>query len=154
MKLSRKADYALRVLFTLIDQRGTGPLSMTLLAKQNDVPKKFLEHIMLALKGQGWVTSSPGRFGGYVLAVSPERITIGQVIRHFDGLMAPIACVSIEQNKACTQAHRCKFRRVFLEVRNLVSRYLDNLTLASIAGMAPVEDREVFTLELLEGDGI
>lgn len=154
MKLSKKADYALRVLFTLIDRQGAGPLSMTQLAAQNDVPKKFLEHIMLALKERGWVESSPGRFGGYVLAVSPERITMGQVIRHFDGLMAPVGCVSVTQNKKCTQSHKCRFRRVFLEVRNLTAKYLDNLTLAHVAGLEPVSDREVFTLELVAGDGI
>lgn len=154
MKLSKKADYALRVLFTLVDHQGTRPLSMTRLAKINEVPRKFLEHIMLALKEQGWVASSPGRFGGYVLASPPGRITMGQVIRHFDGLMAPIACVSVSQNEPCNQAHRCRFRRVFLEVRNLTANYLDNLTLAQVAGMDAVGDHEVFALELVAGDGI
>jgi Rrf2 family protein len=154
VKVSKKADYALRVLFTLVDERGGGPMSMTQLAIRNDVPKKFLEHIMLALKEQGWVESSPGRFGGYVLAAPPERITIGQVVRHFDGLMAPIGCVSVSRNKTCTQSYRCRFRRVFLEVRNLTAKYLDNLTLAGVAGMEPLGDREVFALELVAGDGI
>lgn len=154
MKLSKKVDYALRVLFTLLDHQGAGPISMTQLAKRNEVPKKFLEHIMLDLKARGWVESSPGRQGGYVLATSPERITMGQVIRHFDGLMAPIGCVSVSRNEPCTQSHRCRFRRVFLEVRMLTARYLDNLTLAQVAGMTPVGDQEVFALELVAGDGI
>lgn len=154
MKLSKKADYALRVLFTPMDQQGTGPMSMTQMAKCNVVPKKFLEHIMLALKARGWVDSFPGRHGGYILATSPERITMGQVVRHFDGLMAPIGCVSATRNESCTQAQCCRFRRVFLEVRNLTAQYLDNLTLAQVAGMASVGDREVFALELVAGDGI
>ena len=95
MKLSRKADYALRVLFTLVDRWGTGPVSMNELARRNDVPKRFLEHIMLDLKSQGWVASTPGRKGGYILAQSPERITMGQVVRFFDGVMAPIGCISV-----------------------------------------------------------
>jgi Rrf2 family protein len=154
MKLSKKADYALRVLFTLVDYQGAGPMSMTQLSKRNEVPKKFLEHIMLDLKEQGWVESSPGRHGGYVLATSPGRITMGQVVRHFDGLMAPISCVSVSRNEPCTQAHRCRFRRVFLEVRSLTAKYLDNLTLAEVAGMEPVGDHEVFSLQLVAGDGI
>jgi Rrf2 family protein len=154
VKLSKRADYALRVLFTLIDHQGVGPLSMTHLAERNEVPKKFLEHIMLDLKSRGWVDSSPGRFGGYALTVAPDQITMGQVVRHFDGLMAPIGCVSVTQNEPCTQAHRCRFRRVFLEVRNLTAQYLDNLTLAQVAGMDYLGEREVFTLELLAGDGI
>jgi Rrf2 family protein len=154
MKLSKKADYALRVLFTLVEFQETGPLSINQLAKKNDVPKRFLEHIMLRLKGQGWVTSSPGRHGGYVLAQAPDRITMGQVVRHFEGLMAPIGCVSVTHNEPCSQSHRCHFRRVLLEIRNLTARYLDNLTLAQVAAFEPAGDHEVFALELVAGDGI
>jgi Rrf2 family protein len=154
MKISKKADYALRVLFTLVESQECGPLSINQLATRNDVPKRFLEHIMLRLKEQGWVGSSPGRHGGYVLAQTPDRITMGQVIRHFDGLMAPIGCVSVTRNQPCSQSPYCRFRRVLLEVRNLTARYLDNLTLAQIAGYEPVGDREIFALELVAGDGI
>jgi DNA-binding IscR family transcriptional regulator len=49
-------------------------MSMTQLSKRNEVPKKFLEHIMLDLKKQEWVESSPGRHGGYVLAISPDGL--------------------------------------------------------------------------------
>jgi len=154
MKLSKKADYALRVLFDLVERAGQGPVSMNDLAKHNDVPKRFLEHIMLDLKEQGWVASSPGRKGGYVLARDPERITMGQVVRHFDGLMAPIGCVSIERHEPCSQAPTCRFRRVLLEVRNQTAQYMDNATLARVAGNKPVGDQEVFTLEFTGGDGI
>lgn len=155
MKLSKKADYALRVLMSLVDRWGDSqPVSMNRLAKENDVPKRFLEHIMLDLKEQGWVDSSPGRKGGYVLTQSPERITMGQVVRHFDGLMAPIGCVSVTCNERCTQANRCRFRRVLLEIRNMTARFLDNATLAQIALADPVGDHEVFALTLVEGDGI
>jgi Rrf2 family protein len=156
MKLSRKADYALRVLFTLVERWGQsqGPISMNELAKKNDVSKRFLEHIMLDLKSQGWVESSPGRTGGYVLAQPPERITLGQVVRHFDGILAPVGCVSISNFEGCSQAGNCRFRRVLLEIRNLTASHMDNATLAQVARNEPVTDREVFNLELIGGDGI
>lgn len=154
MKLSRKTDYALRVLFTLVDRHGGGPVSMNELAKKNDVPKRFLEHIMLDLKKQGWVASSPGRNGGYILARSPETITMGQVVRYFDGLLAPIGCVSVTHNEPCSQAASCRFRRVLLEVRNLTAAYMDNATLASVATNPPVSVQEIFSLEFTGGDGI
>jgi len=127
---------------------------MNVLAQENDVPKRFLEHIMLDLKEQGWVDSSPGRKGGYILARSPERITMGQVVRHFDGLMAPIGCVSVTCNQHCSQAYRCRFRRILLEIRNMTARHMDNTTLAQIALAEPVGDHEVFALALVAGDGI
>jgi Rrf2 family protein len=154
MRLSRKTDYALRVLFTLVERWGEGPVSMTELARANDVPKRFLEHIMLALKGQGWVESAPGRKGGYALALAPERITMGQVVRHFDGLMAPIGCLSVTRHEPCSQAGRCRFRRVLLDIRNAIARALDNATLAQVVHNRPVTEQEVFALELTGGDGI
>lgn len=154
MRLSRKADYALRVLFTLVERWGQGPISMAALAKKNDVPKKFLEHIMLDLKSQGWVESLPGRAGGYFLAKPPEQITLGQVVRHFDGVLAPVGCVSISNYESCSQAATCRFRRVLLEIRNLTAAHMDNATLGQVARKEPVTDRELFSLELLSGDGI
>jgi Rrf2 family protein len=154
MRLSKKADYALRVLFTLVDEFGRGPQSLTHLARRNEVPRKFLEHIMLDLKQQGWVASSAGRHGGYVLSLPPEQITMGQVVRLFDGLMAPIACVSVDRHEGCSQAPKCRFRRVLLEVRNRTAQYLDSMTLANVAGHEPVRDHEVFSLHLVAGDGI
>jgi Rrf2 family protein len=154
MKLSRKADYALRVLVTLVQRRGEGPLPMTELARVNDVPKRFLEHIMLDLKSQGWVDSSPGRKGGYQLAAEPSAITMGQVMRHFDGVMAPIGCVSIHRFEPCSQAPTCRFRRVLLEVRDAAANFLDNTTLAQVIQKAPVRDQEVFALTFTGGDGI
>ena len=127
---------------------------MTALAKKNDVPKRFLEHIMLDLKAQGWVDSSPGRSGGYVLAQAPEKITLGQVVRQFDGVLAPIGCVSISNFEKCSQSPTCRFRRVLLEIRNLTAAHMDNATLAQVARNEPVTDREVFSLELVGGDGI
>jgi len=158
MKLSKKTDYALRVLFTLVERRGQGPVSMTELAKTNEVPKRFLEHIMLDLKKKKWVSSTPGRKGGYVLAKDPEHITMGQVVRYFDGLLAPIGCVSVSCHKPCSQAPRCRFRRVLLEIRNMTARYMDNATLARVYANQPVNDQEVFSLELavdlIDGKGI
>lgn len=154
MKVSRKTDYALRVLFHLVDHWDSGPVSTNELARRNDVPKRFLEHIMLDLKSQGWVESLPGRNGGYILAVPPEQITMGQVVRFFDGIISPIGCVSMSEFQPCNQAPTCRFRRVFLEVRNLTAEHMDNATLARVAQNAPVADREVFVHRFTDGDGI
>ena len=154
LRISKKTDYALRVLFALVERWGDGPLAMSELAKKNDVPKRFLEHIMLDLKSQGWVESSPGRKGGYVLAQAPERITMGQVVRFFDGVVSPIGCVSVTSNEPCSQSPTCRFRRVFLEVRNLTAGYMDNATLAQVTRNKPVADQEVFAQRFSGGDGI
>ena len=154
MKVSRKADYALRALFTLAENYGREPISIRELAEQNRVPKRFLEHIMLDLKSRGWVASVPGKNGGYLLAQAPEEIRMGQVVRYFDGLVAPINCVSVGQYEPCSQEPVCRFRRVFLEIRNETARRMDDASLAAVLTGQPVLKREVFDELMISGAGI
>jgi Rrf2 family protein len=154
MQLSMKTDYALRALFTLVEHHGGQPIPIGELARRNDVPKRFLEHIMLDLKEKGWVESVAGKRGGYLLAKSPERITMGEVVRWFDGYLAPIACVSVTDYKRCTQEPTCRFRRVMLEARNMVAGLMDRATLADVMRGTPVTQREVNAIQGLHGDGI
>lgn len=154
MKLSKKTDYALRVLFTLVERWGEGPVSILELARKNDVPKRFLEHILLDLKKQGWVDSLPGRNGGYVLARDPDQINMGQVVRYFDGLLSPISCVSTTQYEPCSQEATCRFRRVLLEIRNISASMMENATLGKVFSGNIVSREEVFTPQFTGGDGI
>ena len=143
MRISKKTDYALRALFTLVEHHKGAPIPIRELARRNDVPKRFLEQIMLELKGGGWVNSIAGARGGYVLAKDPDAITMGEIVRYFDGILAPIACVSITGYTRCSQESVCRFRRVFLDTRNYVARVMDQTSLASVAKGAPVTQQEL-----------
>jgi Rrf2 family protein len=154
MRLSKKTDYALRALFTLVEHAGRLPIPIRELARRNDVPKKFLEQILLGLKREGWVDSVPGARGGYILARRPDQIAMGEVVRHFDGIIAPISCVSVSGYQRCSQEPVCRFRRVFLEARNYVTELMDSATLESVAKGEPVTRREVFGSAFAGGDGI
>ncbi|MGC3960023.1 MAG: Rrf2 family transcriptional regulator [Verrucomicrobiota bacterium] len=143
MRVSKKTDYALRVLFTLVEHYGGQPIPIRELARRNDVPKKFLEQIMLDLKAQGWVDSTAGVRGGYYLSKNPNSIMMGAVVRHFDGILAPIDCVSVTGYQRCSQEPVCRFRRVFLDARNYVASVMDRSSLASVAKGLPVSQREV-----------
>ena len=154
MKVSKQSDYALRVLFTLVEYYGQGPIPIRELARRNEVPKSFLEHILLDLKAQGWVDSLPGKAGGYFLAQRPEKIKMGQIVRYFDGLLAPINCVSAGQYERCSQEPVCRFRRVFLQIRNDTARLMDQATLASVYAGQPVQMQEVLDEAMTGGAGI
>jgi len=151
MQLSMRTDYALRALFTLVEHHGGAPIPIGELARRNDVPKRFLEHIMLDLKERGWVQSAAGKRGGYFLNKKPDRITMGEVVRHFDGYLAPLACVSTTDYKRCSQEPTCRFRRVMLRARNIVAELMDTTTLADVIASSPVAPHEVGGLY---GDGI
>ena len=153
MQVSKKTDYALRALFTLVEHYNGTPIPIRELARRNDIPKRFLEQIMLALKAKGWVESLAGMRGGYVLAKNPSKITMGEVVRHFDGILAPIACVSLSGYRRCSQEPVCRFRRVFFDIRNYVTAVMDRSTLAEVAKGAPVTRQEVWA-GFEEGEGI
>jgi Rrf2 family protein len=156
MWVSKKSDYALRALFTLVDHYGGTPIPIRELARRNDVPKRFLEQIMLALKAKGWVDSMAGIRGGYFLARSPSKITMGEVVRHFDGILAPIDCVSVAGYQRCSQEPVCRFRRVFYNARNFVANLMDQATLSEVAKGQPLTRKEVATgfIGFIGGEGI
>ena len=146
----------MRALFTLVEHHGGAPIPIRELARRNDVPKRFLEQIMLTLKSQGWVESTAGIRGGYMLARSPEKITMGEVVRHFDGILAPIDCVSVTGYQRCSQESVCRFRRVFFDARNYVANLMDRATLAEVAKGSPLSRRELTSgyVGFTEGEGI
>ena len=153
MRISKKTDYALRALFTLVDHHGGAPIPIRELARRNDVPKRFLEQIMLGLKSQGWVDSTAGIRGGYFLAKNPAKITLGEVVRHFDGILAPIDCVSVTGYQRCSQESVCRFRRVFYDARNFVADLMDRSTLADVAKRLPLTRMEISS-GFIGGEGI
>src|ERR1700753_3621347 len=153
MRVSKKTDYALRALFTLVDHFGGQPIPIRELARRNDVPKRFLEQIMLALKAQGWVDSTAGIRGGYFLAKNPTKITMGEVVRHFDGILAPIDCVSVTGYQRCSQEAVCRFRRVFFFARDYVAHLMDKGTLGQAARTLRVGRNEIST-GFMGGEGI
>ncbi|WP_170291662.1 RrF2 family transcriptional regulator [Heliobacterium mobile] len=154
MKISKKTDYALRTLFTLLEYYGSSPVPIRELAKRNNIPKRFLEHIMLELKAQGWVSSIPGKNGGYILAKNPNEITVGQVIRYFDGVLAPVGCVSVAEYKKCSQEGVCKFRQLFANVRDYMVELMHQATLQKVYDGFSGEFREVRLNYMQNGDGI
>ena len=153
MRISKRTDYALRAMFTLVDHYRGAPIPIRELARRNDVPKRFLEQIMLDLKAQGWVDSVAGIRGGYVLARNPEKITMGEIVRYFDGVLAPIDCVSVKGYKRCSQEPVCRFRRVFLDTRNYIAGVMDRATLAEVAKGTPVSKQEL-SADFSGGEGI
>ncbi len=142
MKISKKTDYALRALVFLAIEPGK-LFSIRHIAEENDIPKRFLEHIMLDLKDAGWVKGVPGRDGGYHLLVDPAKLTIGKVVRFYDSMLAPIACVSSCEYEKCSQEQSCHFRRFFLDIRNHIAHMLDRVTIKDLAGFDPVNEEEL-----------
>jgi len=104
------------------------------LAARENIPRKFLETILLELKNAGVLHSKKGKGGGYALAKNPAEIVLGDVIRVIDGPLAPIPCVSEHayvRCEECVDEATCGTRLVMKQVRDAIAQILDNTTLAS-----------------------
>src|SRR5476649_1631023 len=136
MKLSKKGEYALRSLINLgiAAEMNRKLVQVSELAESEQLPVKFLEQILQALKEAGIVESQRGKFGGYRLGRPAKKIYIGEVVRLIDGPLAPIGCVSQSAYEPCTcpdEAH-CGLRMLMLDVRNAIANILDRYTLADV----------------------
>ncbi|HXJ20036.1 MAG TPA: Rrf2 family transcriptional regulator, partial [Polyangia bacterium] len=133
--LSRKARYALRALYALAADDARGPVLIADLAERENIPRKFLETILLELKNAGILKSKKGKGGGYALARTAEQITMGQVIRVIDGPLAPIPCASERayvRCEECTDESTCGTRQVMKKVRDAIAAILDSTTLSDV----------------------
>lgn len=131
--LSQKARYALRALFVLGSQKDDGPVMIADIAEQANVPRKFLEQILLELKKSGIVHSQRGKFGGYTLGREPKNIVFAEVIRAIDGPLALSPCASRTAYRKCDDCEdevTCAIRKVLLNVRDATAKILEHHTLA------------------------
>jgi Rrf2 family protein len=88
MAITQKSKYALRATLELALRHGSGPTSIGEIAKAQAIPARFLEAILAQLKRAGLVESRRGNEGGYVLARSPSRVSVGDVLRVVQGTLA------------------------------------------------------------------
>jgi Rrf2 family protein len=133
--LSKKAKYGLRALYALTRRYGEGPVLISTLAKQELIPQKFLEAILLEMRNRGIVASKKGKGGGYALSVPPNRITIGSVVRMIDGPLAPLPCASetaFRKCDECANVETCETRLVMKQVRDATAAILDRTTLEEV----------------------
>ena len=134
MRLSVRGEYALRAMLALGLREGEPVVRIQAIADEQRIPKRFLEQILNDLKDAGVVTSRRGVQGGYRLARSPGEISLAEIIRHIDGPLAPVSCVSERFYERCTcpDEARCGLRSIMREVRDAVSDMLEGVTLAEL----------------------
>jgi Rrf2 family protein len=113
---------------------GRGPASLAEIAAEEDLPRAYLEQLVVSLREAGLVTSTRGAHGGYELARPPETITMAQVLRALEGPIAPMMCASDDPEHAtvCDRSARCTVNVLWVRVRDAVSGALESMTLADL----------------------
>src|SRR3954447_13983857 len=134
MKLSVRGEYALRSLLVLGLNYEQPVVRIQTISEQQNIPKRFLEQILNDLKSAGVLQSKRGVAGGYRLARRPEEITLAVVVRHIEGALAPVSCVSerFYEKCSCPDESRCAIRSVMKEIRDAVVKIAEQVTVADL----------------------
>ena len=131
---STKGEYGVRLMVQLGRHYGTGPASLAEIATEEDLPRAYLEQLVVSLREAGLVTSTRGAHGGYELARPPETISMAEVLRALEGPIAPMLCASDDPEHAnlCDRSSRCTVNVLWVRVRDAVAGALDSMTLADL----------------------
>jgi Rrf2 family protein len=138
MKLSLRGEYALRAMLVLGLNYEQPVVRIQTISDQQNIPKRFLEQILNDLKSAGIVQSKRGVAGGYRLARQPDQITLASVVRHIEGALAPVSCVSerFYEKCSCPDESRCAIRSVMKEVRDAIVAIVERVTIADLCQRA------------------
>lgn len=130
MRLSAKADYAIRAVVELAADQGRGPITAERLSEIQDIPLKFLHNILAELNRAGIVHSQRGASGGFLLARDAELISLADIIRVIDGPLARVG--DFRPDQLAYQGHTARLRDVWVAVRVGLRDVLDEVTVADI----------------------
>lgn len=137
MKLSTRSRYGIRILLELARHEVGEPIQVSAISKGQGIPVKYLELLIRTLKSEQLIRSVRGAKGGHMLNQSPVDITVGQIVRLFEGQTDLVGCVS--DSHQCGMAKECPVRSVWKEATQALFEKLDNVTIADLAGTTDVE---------------
>ena len=135
MILSKKTQYAIVALTRLAREYGKGPMQIREIAEEEKIPQSFLENILLELRKLGILGSKLGKSGGYFLLKKPEEVNLAEIVRHFEGTIALMYCVSekaYQPCEFCRDEANCEIRKVFKEIRDTTYGILQRTTLEGL----------------------
>jgi len=133
--LSQKTRYAMLALTRLAREVGNGAILISDIARSENIPQRYLEAILLDLKKLGMLGSKLGKSGGYFLIRKPENINLSEVVRHFEGPIALVPCVSekaYQPCEFCKDEAKCNMKKVFKDIRDYTYEKLAQTTLLSL----------------------
>ena len=131
MKISTKGRYALRMLLDLAEHQNDGYVALKDIADRQGISKKYLEQIVPILNKTDILRTNRGFQGGYRLAKTPDKYTVGEILRQTEGSLAPVACLEHEPNE-CERSGECATLTVWEGLYRVINEYLDGITLQDI----------------------
>ena len=131
MKISTKGRYALRMLIDLAEHQNDGFIALKDIAERQGISKKYLEQIIPVLNRSDVLNANRGYQGGYKLAKSPDKYTVGAILRLTEGSIAPVACLDHEPVD-CPRHEDCITLPLWKGLNKVITDYLDSVTLQDL----------------------
>ena len=143
LHFSTRGEYGVRLMVELARHRGTGPVSLADISDHEDLPRPYLEQLVISLREAGLVVSTRGAHGGYELSRDAHDIRMRQVVEALEGPISPMVCATdhgdevLEHPQPCDRTSFCNVQSLWIKVRQAVMVALDSMTLADLAGPRP-----------------
>lgn len=132
MKISTKGRYALRIMVDLAQQHSNEYIPLKDVSERQDISEKYSEMIVGLLSKAGFLFSSRGKGGGYKLSKTPDKFSVGSVLKAVEGSLAPVSCLEMPEN-ICPRAGECVTLPMWRELERRIEDYLDCVTIADLA---------------------
>ena len=130
MRLSTRGRYGTRLMVDLAQHYAQGPVPLTEIAKRQDLSAKYLEQLIILLKGAGLIRSARGRRGGYMLARKPKTISVGEIVEVLEGNLAVVDCVL--EPDLCYRSPECPTRDIWVNMTEAIKKLLYSMNLQDI----------------------
>ena len=130
MKLSTRSRYGTRILMELARHQQGEPVQVSRISRNQDIPVKYLEQLIRTLKQANLIKSFRGVNGGHCLAKMPSEISIGQIVRLFEGQTDLVKCISLPE--ACEKSDECRVRGIWAQATAAMYANLDSVTIADL----------------------
>ena len=131
MRISTKGRYALRMLIDLAEHQNCGYVALKDIADRQNISKKYLEQIIPIFNKSDILKTTRGSQGGYQLSKSPEKYTVGEILRLTEGSLAPVDCLNQDPIE-CDRSGECATLPVWQGLNRVINEYLDSITLQDI----------------------
>ena len=131
MKLSTKGRYATRALLDLALHHDEEPVLLRDIARRQQIPLRYLEHLVTPLIAGGVIWSTRGPKGGISLARPPQEIRLDKIIQLLEGSLAPVECV--DNPGICTRSELCVTRDIWSQMKKVMDGVLKSTTLQDLA---------------------
>ena len=133
MKISTKGEYGIRAMIELTQRYGEGYVRSSEIAAARHIPRNYLYQLLITLRKAGLIRSQRGPQGGHMLARTPGRISLVEVVIALEGPLDPVSCVQEDVLVDCEFAQLCPVRDVWRRITEAMREILETTTFAALA---------------------